>query len=164
MAWTTPETYTAGLLMTATKMNLISANLNALKAPASGKVTLTGNVSTTSTSLIDLTGATTGAFTTAGGALIVGFSATLSVAIGPVDESADIIIDIDGATVFQQRVRLTSTGSVADWKPVAMTFASGALSAGSHTVKIRWKSVGGAQVTLAAATAPAQLFAVEAWF
>jgi hypothetical protein len=164
MAWTSPRTWSTGELVTASIMNThVRDNLNALKTPPKGKVTLTGNVSTTSTSEVDLTGATT-TFTTAGGAVMVFFTCTLSVAQGPVDESAQMYINIDGVDVFSQRVRLASGGSVADYKPCTMTFASASLSAGSHTVKIRWKSIGGAQVTVAAATANAHLAAVEAWF
>lgn len=155
MAWSTPETYTTGLLMTATKMNLISANLNALKAPPGDDVELTGDISTTSTSFVDLTGATV-TFTSAGGNLFAMFTATVTGA---------------SAAVITFRFALDGTGTnntlavaAGDANPRCATFFwrwTSGISAGSHTIKVQWKVSTGTGTVSGATSASAFLYAGE---
>jgi hypothetical protein len=165
MAWTSPRTWSTSELVTAAIMNThVRDNLLALKSPPSGVALLNSNISTTSTSFVDLTGATV-TFTTAGGKVLVLFQGTQFVASGSVDETGAYRLLTDGVDSGQLAlVRTVSTGSVADYKSVAMMYVSGTLSAGSHTFKVQWKSVGGAQITMVAASALARLIAVEALF
>lgn len=56
MAWTTPETFTAGQTLTAASMNLISGNLTALPRGRIGYAEVTAAQSAIGSSITDLTG------------------------------------------------------------------------------------------------------------
>lgn len=166
IVWTPPRTWTVGEAVTKAIMDShLRDNLDFLRTPPSDRDLSNTAVSTTSTSMVDLTGASL-SITTQGKNLIAFFSGTVSVAAGPVDEAARFQFDLDGTpSPALQQVRCLSTAGVADYKPVSFFYVFTGVSAAAHTVKVQWRSVGGAQVTLVLGGTTAWHFAaVEAWF
>jgi hypothetical protein len=114
-------------------------------APVFGRVVRTaGSVSTTSTSLVDLTGAsitlTTGAFP-----VHVSFNGTWY------NSGADqnwINIDIDGTLQFGT-AGVSNRGGAGNEHIVSVVMDSAALTAASHTIKAQWKVDSGTGVIIA---------------
>lgn len=140
-------------------------NMDFLRTPPGGNAVSFAAVNTTSTTFVDLTSMTL-TFTTQGKNIIAFFAGTLFVAAGPVDEIAVFRMVLDSnATVPLQLVRLLSTAGSFDVKPVSFHFVFTGVSAASHTVKVQWRSVGGAQITMSSGSADVRsLSAKEAWF
>jgi hypothetical protein len=139
MAWTAPTTRATDFLVTASVWNTdIVDNLAWLKDPATSIATLAAQITTTSTSFTDATGLSV-TMTTNGGTLMVGFIGVASVAGGTY---VDITIDVDGVSqgATDGIIALGASGGFANVSFV--TLVEG-LSAGSHTIKVRWKVNGG---------------------
>jgi hypothetical protein len=98
---------------------------NAISQVASAA--LTTNFSTSSTSLVDVTGATV-TLTTQGGILLVFFSGPAHVSAS----AASFLLDIDGGGPILAVVRST----VSDM-PLGFVYNAGARAAGPHTIKLR---------------------------
>lgn len=137
MAWVNPITWTVSQLVTAANLNeQVRDNMNYLFARNSGRAELTGDFTTTSTSFTDLTGLTV-TFTTYGGQVLVGFSGNCS---NNGASNNDFTIAVDGVDAGDGTNGITgfSTGTVRF--PVSITYITVALSAGSHTIKMRCKT------------------------
>ena len=128
---------------------LTSGTLAVARLPSLGnaRVVLTsGNITTTSTSLVDLTGATI-TFTT--GAYPVHVALTGVAAMGATGQTFWINVDIDGA------LQLGTAGIQIDelsggyYMDISFAFNTAALTAASHTIKVQWKVSGGTGTVLA---------------
>ena len=123
--------------------------------PAFGRVVRTaGNLTTTSTSLVDVTGATvtftTGAFPVAYGVAQAGWNNTINAA-------NRFNVDIDG-TLQHGSIGIQVNQPTAGYR-VNYSFSgqSVALSAGSHTIKLQW-SVNSGTGTLECGSVSSNLF------
>lgn len=162
MPWITPKTWATGELVTAADLNThVRDNLDTLKNPPGGIVTLSSNITTNSGSFVDVTGASV-TLTPGGGDVFVSFAGTY-VRVGNYDGEVmfDVAIVDGGSTT---RVGGTE-GIVRDqlnteprhiafvwWIPKAQ------LTAGAKTIKLQWKVGGGSQrdVQLSGASSKAQ--------
>jgi len=131
--------------------------------PAVGVVNLnSGNVTSTSSTFVDITGCTI-TMTTGAHRVLLGFS-------GSIENSAvldyvmlDFLVDgtqqFGGASGRQWRAQAANAAEHGD-----MTFLTAALTAGSHTFKVQWKEVGGTGTMLLRADGTnyaAQFWAIE---
>jgi len=143
MAWTTPRTWTAGELVTATLLNThLRDNLNALKAlPAQGVNKTADTWTTSSTSFVSITGAEM-EVTTAGGRLLIGVFGTFS-ANTTLVAAVSLLIDgttrIGSATDGLQRINVPGSRV----NGFGLTYLSSALSAANHTVALQVKTTTG---------------------
>jgi hypothetical protein len=128
--WTTPRTWTAGELVTASIMNThVRDNLDWLKTPIAA-IDLASSVSTTSASLTDVTGSSV-TFTSTGGGFDVFWMGVFSVnGVATVT----FALDIDGATEFSFNLVTSTSGQLL---PCPFPYHVGAKAAGSHTFKMR---------------------------
>lgn len=106
-------------------------------APAFGRVVITsGDITTTSTSLVDLTGATV-TFTTGAFPVQVNFTAGVSNAV---TNATYFNVDVDGAN------ELGTSGiqsNITSLLATTIAHQTAALTAASHTIKIVWRVSGG---------------------
>lgn len=105
-----------------------------------------GNITTNSTSLIDLTGATV-TFTT--GANPVQCRFTASVSNDGLNNATYFNINVDGALQLGTAGFTFDEPVIGDVMNASFSFQTAALSAGSHTIKIQWKVSGGTSTALA---------------
>lgn len=159
MAWTTPKTDWEALdVPDEDDMNAIGENLEALKDPAGdiNNVNEASNFTTTSTSFATVHAATTASITTTGGRVLVTFtgSCTHSQNSGAIyfnlqiDGSGDYAAN-DG--IFLQTI--TTAGQVMN---CSFLFWVEGLSAGAHTIALRWK-VGSGTATMYAGAGTSNL-------
>lgn len=131
--WTAPRTWAVGDLATASMLNShVRDNLDWLKTPTAASATWTSSFTTTSTTPVDITGATVTLTTNGGGAdVIILFDAGAGGAA-----TAAFFLVIDGVTY--QRVG-TMVWNGADIRPIAITIhiPAASLSAASHTIKLQ---------------------------
>jgi len=132
--------------------------LTGLPAPAFGRVVRTaGNITTTSTSLVDVTGATvtitTGAFPVAYGVVQSSMNNTISERL-LFNIAIDGVLQLGTSGLYDQQ-------AVAGW-PQNTSFSgmTEALTAGSHTIKEQWKTNIGT-LTLRADSVYSHLFYVH---
>jgi hypothetical protein len=138
MTWTTPKTWYDNELVTAAMMNQhLRDNLNALKSPAGSHVFLNSVFDTTSTSFVDVPGASI-TFTSAGGFILVLFSCALACTAGTPTISLATQLD-SGTDVVSAEQFIGSTSQIMQ---VAFTVRYGGVP-GSHTMKVRMKVNGG---------------------
>lgn len=156
MAWTDPKTWTAALVTVNDLNTHIRDNLNWLKAPTSGRVTLANAISTTSTSFVDATGLTV-TMTTSGGNVVVIFTAMANHSGGASQNPFfDLVVDgasqggTDGITAK------SNTATIGD--NVSFVWVVTGLSAASHTFKIQWKVGTGTGTLLAEDSASGSKF------
>lgn len=143
MAYTTPRTWVAGELVTASMMNTyVRDNQIALKDPPSATLSnwSVAAVSTTSTSFVLIDAAFTGSITTTGGRVLV--TVTGRILQAGTGHIANFAVLIDGvvqgdATEGTYR-HYAEAGSAT--RGIAFTFWSDVLSAASHTFTIHWKT------------------------
>ena len=134
-----------------------SGTVTGVALPVFGRVVRTaGNITTTSTSLVDLTGASI-TLTTEAFPVQVSFAGTVSI-----DSTGQILylnIDVDGANELGTG-GLRTTAPVLNYE-LAMTVAhqTAALTAAPHTIKLRW-SVGGNTGTMLGNTTNPYSFSV----
>ena len=123
MGWTTPKTWATNELVTAAMLNThLRDNLNFLFTPNFNEVAI-NNFSTTSTSYVDITGASVN-ITTTGGNLFVSV-------VGELNANGRLAVNIDGVdTEINSRPAITG---------ILRRFTVGA---GAHTVKLRLKTTG----------------------
>jgi hypothetical protein len=115
-------------------------------APVFGRVVRTaGNITTTSTSLVDVTGATV-TFTT--GAFPVQFNVSQSSFLSTVDDYF-FNVDVDSGTLMFGAIGLYVHASDTGVVPSSFSGQTAALTAAEHTIKEQWK-VGAGTGTLIA--------------
>lgn len=155
MAWTAPITWVDNDLVTAALMNThLRDNLNALKTPP-GIITVPNtNFDTSSTSYVDVTNAVV-TFTTAGGSILIIFGCTLTCTV--VSPIINLALQIDGGADITMVAQLISSSTQIEQ---VTFFHRTAISAGSHTIKVRMK-VNGSTGRMANATSSARLYACE---
>lgn len=144
-AWVTSRTWTAGELVTASIMNAhVRDQLNALKSPAYFRCYIDeasdySIVATSSFTDIDATdlGAT---ITTGGGAMLITFQGNFIYSAG-VATALYLSISVDGTTQVTDDgiVRAVPSSSTLGF-PSTFVWLVPALSAGSHTFKLQWKT------------------------
>lgn len=143
MAWTAPRTWSTGELVTATMMNThVRDNLLALKTPPAASVATFSATSTTSTTFVDYLDVTI-TFNTEGGAVMAFLSTSLQAAS---NEHAILCFNVDG--VDQTPLAREYIDSSAVYRG-AFIHQRLVLAAGSHTIKARWRSVGGTSISRA---------------
>lgn len=128
---------------------------------ASGRVMLTGgNLTTSSTSFVDLTGATVTLTTGARRCLVLLQCYAFNSSSGNA-EYYDVAVDgvLQGGTEGLANVYQISGG--ADDHSVTLAYVTAALSAGAHTIKVQWKVSGGTGTTRASSNAPIAFSVVE---
>ncbi len=145
MAWTTPITFVAGNPLLAAELNVVQANLNALKAPPIGISNgFAGSVaSTTSTTFANIGASYSSVQVTAGGrVLVIVFGNWHDT--GAYTANMDITIDgvRQGDTTNGLLIYNSPTDSAAG-HPFCLVYVSAVLSAGSHTIAVQWKTSGG---------------------
>ena len=131
--------------------------------PATGRVTLTsGNITTTSTSFVDLTGASI-TITTGAHGVLLGFSASAESTSGsPIQVRMTFAVDGTDQGGTLGLVTETVTTDASDIHNVSFTFLTAALSAGSHTFKVRWRvSTGTGLIFADSSTFAAHFWAIE---
>lgn len=138
MAWTTPRTWVANELVTATLLNPhLRDNLVALKNPPTDRAEeLAGTFSTTSTSFVSVPNAEV-EITTAGGKLMVGAAGTLTVSTGLVAAISLLIDDttrVGSPTLGLQRVYVPTSVSTNGF---GFVYLSTNMAAGNHTVTLQ---------------------------
>ena len=128
--------------------------------PSVGKVVLSsGNISNTSTSFVDVTGAS---ITITTGANPIYIGACFSVRNNNVDYDTSFNFTIDGALQMGNLGVIQDQGSsTSAWSLCSPHVQSVALSAGSHTIKLQWKVAGGTSLMLANGNENVQFFVNE---
>ncbi len=147
MAWTTPDTRSAGDVLSAANYNTyLRDNLNYLFSGRPKFAILRDNgasYTTTSTSFVDVDATNLkGTLTLSGSAVLIGFQCVLasSGAGGPLAPQFDISVDgvRVGASGADGLMRASSTTTYV-YPGVALLALITNLSAGSHTFKVLWK-------------------------
>jgi hypothetical protein len=141
-----------------TKRDTVQGLLDLVPAPTFGRViSAGGNITTTSTSLVDISGVSV---TITTGAFPVAYGASQGSHVNAVGNGMNFNVDIDGSLqrgtvgeVFAQPVADHLVNS-------SFSGQSAALSAGSHTIKLQW-SVGGNTGTLRMNSASPHMFYVR---
>lgn len=141
MAWTTPRTWVASELVTATLLNThLRDNLNALKNPSVTRKTETaGTFTTSSTSFVTVPGGEIELVTT-GGHLLVFVSGTLT---GDTSLTGYISLLLDGARLADETnglQRVDVPGSAANGFATNYVIFSGEISAANHTITLQVKT------------------------
>lgn len=150
----TAGTFTAATVVVSNKgviTNITAGSAAATPAYQKTKLT-TGDVSTTSTSLVDMTGVTV-TITTGARPVHISFSGSTS---GAATAITTFNVDIDGTLQFgTSGIAYQLYGS--SGYLVCIAFDSDVLTAGEHTIKIQWKVNSGTGVMAASSTCPAIL-------
>lgn len=157
--WTAPRTWTAGELVTASMMNGLRDQINAVKTPAwaSAYIDEASNYTTSSTSFTDVDGAgdaLTLTVVTGGGNLWVDFS---GVASCTQTYLMYLNLSVDGVDIVDDGILAVYSGAP---NPINMSFSRliTGLSAGSHTIILRFKvSNASATMTLYAGAGTANI-------
>lgn len=140
--WTAPHTWANAEVITATLLNQhVRDNFEWLKTPASASAVLTSDISTTSTSFTDATGLSV-TFTTTGGSVLALAMLTVDAASS---ELAVFRYMID-STPTPQLAITNANNNLDQCVPLMWLFTS--VSAASHTIKVQWRSSGGASIRL----------------
>lgn len=151
--WTSPRSWTAGELITASIMNAhVRDNLDWLKTPLeSGKIVFaTADFTTTSATYVDVTGCTT-TLTTRGGGVDVFLRVNWSGSTG----TLQLVVDGVSEAILGAIASATAVGAT-------LYHHIPALSAGSHTIKVQGKvSAGTLTIKGTTSTAGDPLFFVR---
>ncbi len=148
MAWTTPKTdWTTGELVAASDLNAIGDTDNFLFNGWAGDRYVRNNGSnwtTTSTSYVDVDATNLAStITTNGGDVLVIFT-------GNVQNSAvagcRMALDIDGTTT--EAITLVNPYNTGKHVNMSFAYLITGLSAGSHTIKLRWRNITASTMTL----------------
>lgn len=134
--WTAPRTWNVGELVTAALLNThLRDNMEWLKAPAAVSASASTDISTTSTTLVDMTNMS-GALTMVGTRLLVAFSGSVR------SDSSRILVmgvRIDAVTTnFVHRDQPVTTQREANW----FARVTG-ITPGSRTISIGWQTSAG---------------------
>jgi len=103
-------------------------------------VNITSNVSTTSTTYVDLAPLTI-TLTTSTHPIEVHFSGTVGILSNRASVGFQLMVD--GVAVSNGLGRVQISGNPAYTTSIGIVYKSGVLSSGSHTVKIQWKTSAG---------------------
>jgi len=115
--------------------------------PSFGRAIRTaGNVSTTSTSLVDLTGAS---ITISTGANPINFSSCYTIRNNTVGADMVFNFTIDNALQLGSDGLIQDQAASSQWNMISPQGQSAVLSAGSHTIKQKWRVGGGTALLLA---------------
>lgn len=138
-AWTTPKTWVTDELVTAAMLNThLRDNLNALKTPPTYSFDGPLTLSTTSTNWVDMHSSLTCTLVTTGGDLLVG-------AWGRVAHNtlgATIWFQVERNGYSQAEVEYNNPDY--DWRtPVTIAYLNSPVPAGTHTLKLRWRTSAG---------------------
>lgn len=157
MAYTEPKVWTNEPLVSTDMNTYVSDNLTALKEPPSAHYELDegSNFQTTSTSFTNVDGTDTDGLlrhtiTTTGGDIMVWFNGMVAINTDTTGVFLNVSLDNvdvttnDGITGFY---RFTS-GVNGSRFPISFFYMITGVSAGSHTLRLRWKVVGSATATL----------------
>lgn len=127
--------------------------------PAIGVTSIdTGNLTTTSTSFVDLAGVTT-TITTGAHRVLLGF-----VGFGSANGASNELVltfAIDGTAVGGDDGLIAAGGGAGVDRNLCFTFTTDVLAAGSHTFKVQWFVTSGTGTVFASTTAPATIYAIE---
>lgn len=153
--WTAPRTWSVGETVTKSIMDThVRNNLEWLKTPPGSAVLLNADVNTTSTSAVDLTGASI-TLTSAGGAICAHFHAPLHADAAGRQATLQFLFDASPTPWIAKQVLDTTSNMVT----VAFGYRWTGASAASHTVKVQWFTSAGT-ITLAGATIASGFFQV----
>lgn len=129
--WTSPRTYTIGELITKSILDThVRDNLLWLKTPAAAIDTVSG-ISTTSASLVDVTGSSISVTTTGTGGVDVFWVGTFSVTV---TATVTLALVVDGATIFSIPYATSMTGFA---HGCSFPYHLATLSAAAHTIKMQ---------------------------
>lgn len=144
MAWTPPRTWSADELIDETILNThVRDNLAWLKTPPNGRATLSSQVTTTSTSFTDITGLSV-TMTTSGGNVLCFFTGALA---NSGSYYSLVTLNVDGTVVGGTDGLVTVLA--ASSQNVSFAYVLTGLSAGTHIIKMQWKTANaGGTVTL----------------
>lgn len=156
MAWTTPATYATGETMTAAKMNLIRDNLLALKSPPGGVVNITSDLTTNSTTPVDVTGASV-TLTVAGTVVLIWFTGAIYADGTGVDVRMRFAVDGSGSSTIMLSDMGNGIGTAQDCSFIFRNL----VSAGSRTIKLQWWCGSAGNITLPGTQAVAQFGVFE---
>lgn len=127
--------------------------------PAYGRVVRTaGNLTTSSTSLVDITGASV-TLATGANPVAVGFQG--SSYIDTAAANMYVNIDIDGSLQLGTAGKLFTQPIVNEYMPHECSIQSAALTAGSHTIKAQWSVSSGTGTITAGSSIPYMFWARE---
>lgn len=145
--WTANHTWAVGEVATAANFNIyLRDNLDWLKTPTAQKVT-TGFINSTSATYVDVTNMTT-TVTTNGGGVDVLIRCTL----GQSGAATNVLqLMVDGVSECILGTWVSPAG--ASYIPVSFVHHIGAMSAGSHTIKVQVKTNSGSILVVQTGTA-----------
>lgn len=143
MAWTTPKTWTELETLTSSDMNLqVKGNIEYLKGrPIAAVTDLDGAVgNTTSTTFVDVTGASVSITTAGSSRLLVIASWEWGINTSPA--IAYMTVTIDGVNQGHSTYGITWDGVVANsHEPASLVFlTTAAVSNAAHTVKLQYRT------------------------
>lgn len=156
MAWTTPKTWSNEPLVAGDMNEQLRDNLEALKSPPSDQVVLdeSSDFSTTSSVFVDIDAAVLSVtLETTGGAVLVTFAGNMR-STG----TLHLNLDVDGSPVSPDDGILGRVSSgITPGENMSFTCFIRGLSAGSHTIKLQWKTTGTAYLYAGAGTSGADV-------
>ena len=143
--WTAPRTWTVGELVTASIMNThVRDNLTALHVPAGGYnyLNLGADITTTSTSFVDVDATNCAlTFTTGGGDVLFGFVGSLITAI---QYYFDVYESVAAARIGGDDGIFRTGSATANLNfPCSFVIRIPSLSAAAHTFTLQWKVASG---------------------
>lgn len=164
MAWTTPQTWVDGNVLTAAELNeQVRDNLNFLFSKPGDNYVMNeaADYTTTSTLFVDVDATNLAlTITTGGGDVLIWFNGVMSGTGTPSYLSVDVLLDgsrlagDDGIlTLGSNNNGIISQYQGDKWQNMGFAYLKTGLSAGSHTFKLQWKvSTGTATLYAGAAT------------
>ncbi len=128
--WTTPRTWATGELVTATLLNEeLRDKFEALRTPPTVTLVTTSNLTTSSTTFVDVSATQLSLdITTTGADLLVGFFGDL------IENSAFLDVSLDGT-----RIGDTTNGIMRGLNHVSFVLPVTGVSAAAHTLRLSWK-------------------------
>jgi hypothetical protein len=145
-AWTTPATWAVDQLVTAGDLNTeLRDNLNALKTPPSAHYECdeSSDITTNSTSWVDVDSTLELTITTSGGDVMIGFTGTVDVGNSQTrvyfdvyESEADARLGGDDGICM---LKHASVSAIVYFYPVSFVYLATGLSAGEHTFTLQWK-------------------------
>ena len=147
MAWTAPKTWSSEPLTSLDLNSNVRDNLNHLKdrLDSSANVFLSGNsfLQTTATEFVDVDAVNLAlTLTTHGGDVLLGFTGTVQCSNGNGSAYVNVAVDDVDYVADDGIVRhmISASFDFNRHKPLSFVMLIPALSAGSHTFKLRWKA------------------------
>jgi hypothetical protein len=166
MAWTTPQTWTAGSVVSASQLNeQLRDNLSYLLSRPHQRIarTAASDYTTASAAFVDIDSVNLSiTLTIASGAVLVGFSGVAQFdGGGSVRPAFDLAVDgVRHTTAADGLISLDGL-SGALWLPVTFTALAVGLTVGAHVFRPVWRNVGTGAATLRAVSNPVCFWAME---